>query len=879
LVPRVLCIAMMIAICTRSRAAAPKLEPVADLKDAAPNTWTRIVHSPTGWRNQPIFVYAGGIKRFIMAAGIQANGGLVARHYDTEEFDLPRCKWFNAYPSGVAAGRPESGPVGEDYAKARIMLGNMGFEMFYHDGDYLRVAAGGQWTENRAGYEYCYVPDDGKIYCYLHDHTLRYDPARRTFEDTNAKPRTSCRIWGAMCYDPVNKEIIHAGGDGGNSEIGTWVYSIEKNQWRKLQFGSPGFNALHMQATDLLWQGKMLLGAACNRFAITEAESEAKADLRVRALDLAKAIAKLGDSAGSAHLNENERMAGKIGSLHCAAASASFSALAEELAAPITPATIAKLRGAREMLMHLVDAFSAEPPGRARSQIAYDSVHKKIVMFGGDALDRVLSDTWLYDCQPRTWEQKFPQVCPMPRAGHILAALPKSKEIVMAGGYSREPLPQEIWTYDIDQNQWKMLLNMPLGKPDSEGYSFSHNAPRTTRRLTQTGAVNEDDVLVCVTSAEPTLITWACKIDPEKTIEVPKGQSGSAGLYTWNAISPQTWEALARPDKARAEKFYTDLPPNQWTALTFPKYAPGAANRWGTTAYDTDRHQFLFWGGGHATSKENDVAHFSVLGSCWTIGYHPDDPIETVYASQPTPLSFSNRPQLPVHAYNTTAGEMFYFDRAYNLQAREWEPTPLPDLLHQDVMHAQLRSTPKGAVAFSSKGLFRFDASQSKWIKLPWTGPKPESIWCDGEGYCYDSKRDCLWFGMKKEIYRYDLASGKAERVTFQKPKALGEFTFWGEQVYLPDADLILLMKLFKRLDGQQSNVAFDPQTGKFLWLDLKFVKDGTEVELKDSPFSWSDALAYDPELKLVLLNNSSAFKVWAMKFDPKTVKRSEMVD
>ena len=30
-----------------------------------------------------------------------------------------------------------------------------------------------------------------------------------------------------------------AGGDGGSADISTWAYSIEKNEWRKLEFGSP----------------------------------------------------------------------------------------------------------------------------------------------------------------------------------------------------------------------------------------------------------------------------------------------------------------------------------------------------------------------------------------------------------------------------------------------------------------------------------------------------------------------------------------------------------------------------------------------------------------------------------------------------------------
>ena len=110
-------------------------------------------------------------------------------------------------------------------------------------------------------YEFAFVPDGGKVYAYVYNKTICYDPVARAWEETGAKPRTSCRIWGSMCYDPVNKEILHSGGDGGSAAIGTWVYSIASNEWRKLEFGSPQRSELTAKAKDLRWQAKALLGA------------------------------------------------------------------------------------------------------------------------------------------------------------------------------------------------------------------------------------------------------------------------------------------------------------------------------------------------------------------------------------------------------------------------------------------------------------------------------------------------------------------------------------------------------------------------------------------------------------------------------------------
>ncbi len=871
--------ALLVLVLISNALATAATDRVVALADAPTNIWARIAQSPTGWRDQPIFVYAGNIKRWVMASGYQNYGGDAPRHYDTEEFDLPTARWFNAYPADVSAGRPESGPVGAEYTQSRIKQGWNGFELFYKDGENLRVGAGGQWLETRGYHEWCYDSDNGKVYAYLHDKTLAYDPAKRGWEDLKAKPRTSCRIWGAMCYDPVNKEILHAGGDGASAEIGTWVYSIENNAWRKLEFGSDDIKALQVRAKALRWEAKGLLGGVCNRFTIAQTPDEAKADLTLRANTLVKLAQDLAADILLTKLKGAEASAGESMAHRLIAATEGLRAVAPNLGGKISPDIIAQVRVARVCFEQAVAAIASEPTGRARSQTTYDPEHKQIILFGGDELDRVLSDTWIYDCTTRTWTQKFPAVCPKPRAGHILAWLPKAKKIVLAGGYSREPLAQDIWTYDVAADKWNLLLQMPLVRQDD-----SHKvAPQADDRGIQVGAVNGDDVLVCLGNASPGLITWACKVDASKSIDAT-GQSAASGDYTFNRIDPAKWEKAATPDAAQTKKFYDDLRPNQWTALDFPLYAPGATNRWGTTAYDTDRHQFLFWGGGHATSHEDDVAHYSVLGNCWTIGYHPDDPIERVYAEQPTPLSFNDRAHVSIHAYKAycydpTAQEMFFFDRAYSPAVREWEPKPYPGLEHRGPMASLMRSTPGGAVTYSEEGLFRFDAKSKRWAKLPWEGQRPEKLYCDGHSLCYDGKRDCLWVTNEKEVYRYDFATGKGTKTTPSKPKSLEQFLFWGEQVYLPEADLILLMRLFKTPDGKWTNVAWDPSDGKFYWADLKFVEMGKDVQFKDKTFSWSDALQYDPTLKIVLLNNSSERKVWAMKFDRKTVKLTEMTD
>ncbi|MBY0460826.1 MAG: hypothetical protein K2V38_26200, partial [Gemmataceae bacterium] len=72
-----------------------------------------------------------------------------------------------------------------------------------------------------------------------------------------------------------------------------------------------------------------------------------------------------------------------------------------------------------------------EPPPRANSRLAYDPVNKRTVLFGGDQLDQLVADTWVYDSAKNAWTEHTPQLSPSPRAGHALLWLPKARKLLL----------------------------------------------------------------------------------------------------------------------------------------------------------------------------------------------------------------------------------------------------------------------------------------------------------------------------------------------------------------------------------------------------------------------------------------------------------------
>lgn len=131
------------------------------------------------------------------------------------------------------------------------------------------------------------------------------------------------------------------------------------------------------------------------------------------------------------------------------------------------------------------DALDAEPPPRSLTQIVYDRKTKLYVMYGGDHLDYLMNDTWVFDPEKRRWEQRRPPSAPSPRAQYPPKASPNAKvrwgrrawpekpflkangdgTITLSGGYTYFPntnylggqytdVADREWKYDVVKDVW-----------------------------------------------------------------------------------------------------------------------------------------------------------------------------------------------------------------------------------------------------------------------------------------------------------------------------------------------------------------------------------------------------------------------------------------
>ncbi len=225
----------------------------------------------------------------------------------------------------------------------------------------------------------------------------------------------------------------------------------------------------------------------------------------------------------------------------------------------ITTTALRSLHQAQIQIEIAAETLDAEPPPRAmncgmarRSKeksfpesdtLVYDSQTGVYVLFGGDHLDYLTNDTWVFDPKAQRWTQRHPQGAPPPRANHRLKASGDGK-IHMTGGYTYSSntdyvsgqyidLDDGEWIYDLNTNTWS---GGKLVASDSRVY--------------RTGPFH-----------------------PDFYLEGPK------------------------PDAKKFEAWLKAIPANQWMP-TNPPRLPRLNRDWGTARIDTSRDLMLRWSGG-----------------------------------------------------------------------------------------------------------------------------------------------------------------------------------------------------------------------------------------------------------------------------------------
>ncbi len=152
------------------------------------------------------------------------------RAHETQHFLVDENNWIDAWPSGkeeIWAGEYRKWGDWSICAPTGFFYERDGVEMPRPNCSFYQLA----WDEHK-----------GRIIHYLGSMTFSYQPERREWKlihDRSVKQQPpALLLWGSLCYEPVNKQVILFGGGGVDAPDGrphTWALDVTTDGWRKLE--------------------------------------------------------------------------------------------------------------------------------------------------------------------------------------------------------------------------------------------------------------------------------------------------------------------------------------------------------------------------------------------------------------------------------------------------------------------------------------------------------------------------------------------------------------------------------------------------------------------------------------------------------------------
>lgn len=485
----------------------------------------------------------------------------------------------------------------------------------------------------------------------------------------------------------------------------------------------------------------------------------------------------------------------------------------------------------------------AEPPPRSYANLVTDPERNQALLFGGDELDRVLSDTWTFDFATETWTQHTPPLSPAPRGGHRLLYLPGAKATVLLGGWTSssttdyvsdpyQKLPWELWRFDFASHTWTLIKHFTGTTPD-----FSPSS--TSAGFAFAAAVGPDDIAVLhlkrgYPGQQENGQTWAIKLDvsaPDTAGTTMYGVASGTVTTRTNRYDP-AWFDAGTPDAgelaANAQRI-TTAPDNTWLEVIAPN-RPATNHDWGTATFDSDARQLLRWSGGHSAWSGTDVLHYGLDENRFSIGYRPELPFERTFTNDQMPGHWSprGRPWMAVHtykmyAYSSALRRMVIYKNPYTYfydasrAVSDFEGARIRQELGGNQYVNTLTAIPTGLIAWTPDGLWKLTSQAGPWVKLNPTamnGAQLPSMSPDSQTAVYEPTGDRLLMfattgSAKGEVYEYALAANTLRALNpagkTELAATLGGFL--RESALLPASGLVMFAIDFQTAADVTANV------------------------------------------------------------------------
>lgn len=655
-------------------------------------------------------------------------------------------------------------------------------------------------------------------------------------------------LWGAECLEPAGGGLAFGGQDQEAGDGCAHTRIMEGGAWKSLHAQLRAANPMQ-PFRDRAWVLRTAaknLRARVRHYYFDGHPPEEDAGFVKREIAQRQATFSNDLSALIASLRNAEEEAATVAVAHLQRA-------AQPMADPLKVITADVLRAMADAQIQLelaTESLDAEPAPRSilcdprprTDGIAYDAKTRLYVVFGGDHMDYLTNDTWVFDSEAGRWSQIHPAGAPPPRANHRLTATGDGK-IIMTGGYTYAANTDYVGGQYADLRDGPWTLD--LGKRTWSGGDLVAADSRTYR----TGPLHSDFFL--------------------------QGP---------------------RPDAAAFEAKLKALPANEWIA-TDPLFRPKLNRDWGTAVLDPDRDMLLRWSGGHSAHGGTDVPHFHFATNRWELPFPVEFPLGQLYSntSYPDGFNYNLRPWMTGHTYQNysydppghlmvKAGRPHHF-YLYDPGIGDWIARgEKPAAMSYDSCFytLTLTATPLGAVCWGQNGkVHRFDHAAMKWNELTLTGDTMPGAEVDNSTIAYDSKRDRVLLFRKPygeapydgRVWSLDL---KTRGVTALSPPGMSaahRFAFIDRCVLDPVSELVLMASYLTDSSAQTLTPAFDCAADRWVTLDLKYkVNKHSDRTERGFPHGRSCGIVHDPKRGLIWGTDTDS-QIYVLRLDTRAAQ------
>lgn len=668
-------------------------------------------------------------------------------------------------------------------------------------------------------------------------------------------------IWGGECREPDGQGLAFGGQDQDADDGWPHTRILANGEWkaidRDLQSKNP-LQKLHEQTWAVRQSAKNTLARARSLFFLGLTDSDELAQIK---RDVEPLLARLATQSAELDAELLKGPTGEYERVQLAFARKQLQQTREKLPSMVDGISARHLRDLHQAQIRLelaAESLAAEPPARAMdcgtarisgdqsgpagNTLVYDAKTNLYVVFGGDHLDYLTNDTWVFDAAQQLWIQRHPAGAPPPRANHRLETSGDGT-VRLTGGYTYSSntdyvggqyrdLNDGTWVYDIAKNEWS---GGDLVEADARVY---RNGP----------------------------------FHPEFYFEGPE------------------------PDAAKFEQWLKEIPTNEWT-LTNPLHRPQLNRDWGTARIDTHRDQMLRWSGGHSAHGGTDVLHFHFSTNRWELPFPVEFPLGQLYSntSYPNGFNFNLRPWMTGHTYQN-----YDYDPPSRMMIKAGRPRhhyiydpdfgdwigrgkkPVAMQYDSCFYTLTLTATPQGVVCWDANGrVHRYVHADSAWTELDLTGDKLPGAYVDNSSIAYDSKRDrvlminTLGYGKPFDgtVWSLDLKTNVVKAMSPAGLEQAARFANVDKCVYDAGHDLLLLGTFLNGSGDHTPTPAYDCAADGWVMLDIKYTTgERSGNTTRAFPHRRSDGLMYDARRNLIWGTDTNS-QVYVLRLDPDQIR------